>query len=73
LFWVLGSVLGKRWQNFALASPEDPSPQNPDACGSPREWNLVRTLFPGCLYEVMLLQGQGMAHLYPNEREKNGV
>ena len=34
--WVFG-LRKKLRQNFALASPEDPSPRNPDACGSPRE------------------------------------
>jgi hypothetical protein len=45
----------------------------PKQVGSPRELNLVRTLFPGCLTEAIVLEGKGMPHLYLNEREKNGV
>ena len=42
-------------------------------CGSPLGINPVCTRFPGCWYLIDVIAVQAVAHLYLNEREKNGV
>jgi hypothetical protein len=65
------------WRKFAWASPEDPNPQNPIACGSPKELNLVDKIwFVHFSLGVVcsdVIGGEQVTHLYLNEWEKNGV
>ncbi len=71
----------KLGQRLALASPSilthKTGPQksqtaNPTACGSPRELNLVITLFPGCWSVVMLLEGKELRIFIPTNGAKMG-
>jgi hypothetical protein len=60
---VLGNNLAETCLHFALrlrSLSTQPSLQNPITCGSPRELNLVLTLFPGCWSGAMLLEGKEM-------------
>jgi hypothetical protein len=78
---VGGSIFGNSSAETCLGIAETLS-TNPvtllNTYGSPREltWfntKPVRTLFSGYLSDGDAIGGQGVMHLYPNEREKNGV